>query len=53
VGHARRESTPLNEHPTAVEAFAVIDRLSAQVVRRGARVYVAPSARIDLINEDL
>jgi len=39
-----REPTALSEHTTAAEAFAEIDRLSAQMVRTGA-----PSDAIELI----
>ena len=31
-----RESTMISEHATAADAFAEIDRLSAQMVRTGA-----------------
>jgi hypothetical protein len=32
-----RESTTISEHVTAIEAFAEIDRLAAEMVRTGAR----------------
>jgi hypothetical protein len=32
-----REATIISEHATAAEAFAEIDRLSAQMVRTGVR----------------
>jgi hypothetical protein len=31
-----RDATVISEHPTAGDAFAEIDRLSAQMVRTGA-----------------
>lgn len=42
-----REATLISEHPTAAEAFAEIDRLSAQMVRTGA-----PSDAVELIVVD-
>jgi hypothetical protein len=39
-----RESTLVSEHPSAAEAFAEIDRLSAQMVRTGA-----PSDAVELV----
>ena len=42
-----RESTVISEHQTAADAFAEIDRLSAQMVRTGA-----PSDMVELIVVD-
>lgn len=42
-----REATLISEHATAVEAFAEIDRLSAQMVRTGA-----PSDGVELLVVD-
>ena len=40
-------STVVSEHPTAAAAFAVIDRLAAQMVRTGA-----PTDAVELIVVD-
>lgn len=42
-----RESTVASEHATAADAFAEIDRVSAQMVRTGA-----PSNAVELIVVD-
>jgi hypothetical protein len=42
-----REATLISEHTTAAEAFAEIDRLSAQMVQTGA-----PSDAVELIVVD-
>ena len=46
-GDKAREATLLSEHATVAEAFAEIDRLSAQMVRTGA-----PSNAIEVIVVD-
>ena len=42
-----REATIISEHQTAADAFAEIDRLSAQMVRTGA-----PSNAVELLVVD-
>ena len=42
-----RESTVISEHQTAADAFAEIDRLSAQMVRTGA-----PADAVELLVVD-
>jgi hypothetical protein len=42
-----RESTVISEHQSAADAFAEIDRLSAQMVRTGA-----PSDAVELVVVD-
>jgi hypothetical protein len=42
-----RQATLISEHPTAVEAFREIDRLTAQMVRTGS-----PSDAVELLVVD-
>jgi hypothetical protein len=42
--HKAQQSTLISEHPTAADAFAEIDRLTARMVRTGA-----PSDAVELL----